>query len=99
MKSGLDSAYQNLTTKENSALLRALSNVEMNATANAYKRPKVTALLEEVAELILACRGKHEDGVELEIIQIAGVAINILWQIHEGREDEINNIITHRDVG
>lgn len=73
-----------LTVDEGIALSEAIREVSENAISNAAKRPKMTTLLEEVAEAILASRGKHDDPLELELTQIAGVCINLLWQMKMG---------------
>lgn len=57
---------------------------------NEHKKPKATTLIEEMAEFILACRGKHEHPIELELYEIASIAINLLRQAEMGIE--INNI-------
>jgi hypothetical protein len=79
-----------LTPFARAALARACADVVEMAAANAHKRPKATTLLEEMAELVLALRGKHDDSPELELAQIASIAINMLWQSRAGMD--INNI-------
>lgn len=58
---------------------------------NEHKEPKATTLIEEMAEFILACRGKHEHPIELELYEIASIAINLIRQAQMGVE--INDII------
>lgn len=40
--------------------------------------PPLDQLLEEVLELLLAIRGKHKDSPELELLEIASLANNLL---------------------
>jgi len=91
---GLDSMYKDLSFVEVQAFDEAANRVVDEAIKNRYKRPKVTTILEEVAEMILAFRGKHDDSPELELIQIASVCINVLWQLELGID--VNNIVTFR---
>lgn len=57
-----------------------------NADANRHKKPNIRTLSEEYAEAILASRGKHEHPLRLELVQIAGVCINMIRQIDAGEE-------------
>lgn len=92
---GLDTLeYKELTEEEKFAMIEVIVPIAENAADNAHKRPKVTTLLEEVAEMILSFRGKHDDSPELELTQIAGICINLLWQMKMGYD--VNNIITKR---
>ena len=95
MEHGLDSKFKKLSVPEDNAFRDALMMVFNEAEANKHKRPKVTTLIEEFSEMILAFRGKHEDAPELELTHIASVAINILWQMQLGYH--VNNIVTLRD--
>jgi len=52
------------------------------------KTPDKDTLLEEVAELILSLKGKHEDPPELELVEIGGIAINLLRRLF--RREDIN---------
>lgn len=78
---------------------RAMKEVLFAASQNIHKRPKFTTLLEEMTELTLALRGKHDHPAELELIQIASVALNLLAQVYMGELDYINNARTtyHED--
>ena len=40
--------------------------------------PPMEQLFEEVAELLLSLRGKHADTAELELLEIASLAMNLL---------------------
>lgn len=55
-----------------------------NANANAHRNPNMLTLIEEMFEAGLAARGKHDDSLELELVQIAGTCINLLRQIQGG---------------
>lgn len=91
---GLDSHFVELTEAEKQAFRQAVNRVVLEAQNNRHKRPKVTTILEEVAEMILSFRGKHDDPPELELVQIASVCINVLWQLEMGLD--VNNIVTYR---
>lgn len=67
---------------------RAIEDVIANADENQHKRPNIRTLSEEYAEAILAERGKHEHPLRLELVQIAGICINIIRQIDK---DELNS--------
>ncbi len=71
---------------------RAVDTIVENAQEYRYKKPAMSTLLEEVAEVILSSRGKHSDYLKLEITQIGGICINILSQLYDGREDRVCNI-------
>lgn len=92
---GMDSYFAELSDDERQAFNDAVALVLGEAEAHRHKRPKVTTLIEEFSEMILAFRGKHDDPPELELTQIASVAINILWQMQCGVD--VNNIVTIRD--
>lgn len=92
---GKDSYYAPLTNREILAYQQACAEVLKEANANKHKRPKMTTLLEEFSELVLSLRGKHDDPPEMELRQVASVAINLLWQLHMGHD--INNIVTIRE--
>ena len=92
---GLDSYFYDLTEVERAVARVAADSVREMAVANARKRPKATTLLEEFAEFVLSLRGKHDDPPELELKQIASVAINLLWQIQMGTD--INDFVTVKD--
>lgn len=81
-----------ITEQERKLFTRALSAVIRNAREHKHKRPAMSTLLEEMAEAILSSRGKHHDYLELEIIQIGGICINILWQLYDGQEKHVCNI-------
>lgn len=81
-----------LSRLEKKMFKRAVRVVTDSAADNAELRPAMSTLLEEVAEAILAARGKHDDPLELEIEQIAGVCINILWQLYRGHKKHVCNI-------
>lgn len=93
-QSDTNARHRALTDDEHIALSKAVLLVEENARGNAYKRPAMTTLIEEMAELTLALRGKHDDPVDVELVQIAGVAVNLLWQWNLGHEEHVNNIVT-----
>lgn len=81
-----------LSPEELVAYSDAVAKIVGNMCDNATKRPKMTTLMEEVAEAILASRGKHDDPLELELAQIAGVCGNMLWQIATGQD--VSNLRT-----
>lgn len=81
-----------LNKQEKERFEMAVMAVDRNAQEQREKRPAISTLLEEMAEAILAARGKHEDTLELEITQIGGICINILWQLFMGQEDHVCNI-------
>lgn len=64
----------------------AIWDVISNASANAHKKPNMRTLAEEFAEAVLADRGKHDDPLRLELIQIAGVCINMVRRIDNGED-------------
>lgn len=92
---GMDSHYSELSETEREFWWDAVNDVIGEAKDNAHKRPKMTTLLEEFSELVLSLRGKHDDPPELELAQVASVAINLLWQLKMGYD--INNIVTIKD--
>jgi hypothetical protein len=81
-----------LTREEKRSFNDALEEIELNAHEHCRERPAMTTLIEEVAEAILAARGKHEDELALEITQIGGICINILWQLYLDRHNHVCNI-------
>lgn len=83
-----------LSPEELHSYSHAVTAILRNMVANATKRPKMTTLMEEVAEAILASRGKHDDPLSLELTQIAGVCGNMLWQIEMGVD--VANLRTQR---
>lgn len=83
-----------LTTDEVYALEQAATDVVLMAREHASKRPKMTTLVEEHAEAVLAARGKHDDPLELELLQIASVCVNLVWQIRTGVD--VANLRTER---
>lgn len=91
---GLDSHFVALSDAEKEAFRLAVNRVVLEAQNNRHKRPKVTTILEEFAEMVLSFRGKHDDPPELELVQVASVCINVLWQLETGVE--VNNIVTNR---
>ena len=56
----------------------AIRLIRENAERHSEKRPTFGTLMEEVAELTLALRGKHEHPPELELVQIGGIVANML---------------------
>ena len=62
----------------------AVSDVIKNANDNAYKRPTMLTLIEEWAESVLSARDKHDDPLRLELVQIAGVCVNLIRRIDAG---------------
>lgn len=83
---------EELTDLEKQMFNRAVTEIVSSASENAEKRPAITTLIEEVAEAILSSRGKHDDFLKTEIVQIGSICINILWQLNCGYEDHICNI-------
>ena len=63
----------------------ALYFVKSNAEAHAGKAPTLGTLMEEVAELTRSLEGKHEDAPPLELVQIAGIALN--WLTNYGYDE------------
>lgn len=63
---------------------RVIMDVSLNVYENLHKRPNMNTLLEEMAEAILANRGKHEHPLRLELVQIAGICVNMIRQIDAG---------------
>lgn len=94
---GLDTRiYKDLDEDEWAVFQQSLEAITEMAKKNAYKRPKMTTMMEEFAELYLVFRGKHSDTVELELAQIASVALNMLWQSVLYGPLMVNNVITYR---
>lgn len=58
----------------------AVWDIALNAGENEHKTPTLDTLLEEVAELILSCRGKHEHPPRVGLVQIGGIVVNLLAQ-------------------
>ena len=88
---------KSLTSSEEKHFQRALDEVSQNAKDHRHIRPQATVLIEEFSEAILSLRGKHKDPVVLELTQIAGVCINLIWQLEAGYEEHVNNIIAEKD--
>ncbi len=65
-----------------------------NAADNSHKHPAMTTLIEEFAEAVLAARGKHEHPLRLELVQIAGICINLIRQIDAGETIELRSPAT-----
>lgn len=65
---------------------RAVWDVLGNAAYNAHKKPNMRTLFEEFCEAGLADRNKHEHPLRLELVQIAGVAINMIRRIDNGED-------------
>lgn len=63
---------------------RVVMEINLNVYENLDKRPNMNTLLEEMAEAILANRGKHEHPLRLELVQIAGICVNMIRQIDAG---------------
>jgi hypothetical protein len=78
-----------LSKKEKKAFSDAMDAVIGVSMAKRQRRPNMGTLLEEVSELILASRGKHNDPTSLELVQIASIAINMLWQDYMGYNDHL----------
>ncbi len=83
-----------LTTVEVESLRKAADDVRQMAVDNRFKRPKMTTLVEEFSEAVLAARGKHDDPLELELLQIASVCVNLIWQLRVYGEEEVSNLHT-----
>lgn len=92
---GLDSEFKEVSDLEWRYHREAVNDVLKEAATNAHKRPKMTTLIEEFSELVLSLRGKHDDPPEVELKQVASVAINLLWQMKMGQD--INNIVTFKE--
>lgn len=56
----------------------AIKFISENAKQFESKQPTLGTLMEEVAELTRALEGKHEHIPALELIQIGGIAVNML---------------------
>jgi hypothetical protein len=85
-----------ITAAETKAFVDVALAVRMMAMDNILKRPKMTTLVEEFAEAVLSARGKHDDPLELELMQIASVCINLLWQIKLYGPESVANLRTER---
>ncbi|KKN62951.1 hypothetical protein LCGC14_0506610 [marine sediment metagenome] len=83
-----------MTYQEKRFYDNAVTAVLEDAHKHREMRPAMSTLLEEIAEAILASRGKHDDPLELEIVQIGGICINILWQLYSKHISHVNNIGT-----
>ncbi len=83
-----------ITERERELFTLAIATIIRDAREQKHKRPAMSTLLEEMAEAILSSRGKHDDYLTLEITQIGGVCINILWQLYAGQEKHVCNIGT-----
>lgn len=59
-------------------IIEALELVITNIKENADRQPRLGTLLEEIAEYCRSIEGRHEDPPGLELVQIAGIAINML---------------------
>ena len=59
-------------------LEQAIALVTDNAYAYEDHTPTLGTLMQEIAELMCAFEGKHEDPPELELVQIGGIVINML---------------------
>lgn len=64
----------------------AIQDVIRNADENAHKKPNMRTLWEEISEATLSWRGKHEHPLRLELMQVAGICINMIRQIDAGEE-------------
>lgn len=93
----IDSKPNKLTTEEWHAFNAAFEEIRTEASKHAHRRPKLTTLLEEFSEVVLASRGKHDDPLSLEVRQVASVAANCLWQIILYGDDEVANLRTHKE--
>lgn len=69
----------------------AIRDVIQNADEHKAKHPAMTTLVEEFAEAVLASRGKHDHPVRLELVQIAGICINLIRQIDNGETMELRS--------
>lgn len=85
-------AKRKLSKSEEERFEWAIEAIVTNAREHKEKRPAMTTLIEEMAEAILVCRGKHDDSLELEIVQMGGICINILWQLFMSQEDHVCNL-------
>ncbi len=82
----------NLAKDKEALYLRAITDIVENAREHSCKRPAMSTLLEEMAEAVLSSRGKHDGPLELEITQIGGICINILWQLYDGLEEHVCDV-------
>lgn len=57
-----------------------------NADTNRHKKPNMRTLWEEISEATLSWRGKHDHPLRLELVQIAGICINMIRQVDNGEE-------------
>lgn len=69
---------------EHTTRLAAETDAINNANAHEHKKPNMRTLWEEVSEATLSWRGKHEHPLRLELVQIAGICINMIRQIDAG---------------
>ncbi len=86
-----------LSAAEYDQLNKVLDEVRHIAQDNAFKRPKMTTLTEEFSEAVLASRGKHDDPLRLELMQIMTVCANMIWQIDLYGEEMVANLRTKRE--
>lgn len=63
---------------------KAAKEVVKNANWHILKKPTKDMLLEEIAELLLALRGKHQHTPREELVEIGGIAINLIRAIDMG---------------
>lgn len=96
--SQIDSVPGPLTASEQAVLVNVADKVVAMAQKEAWRRPKMTTLVEEFAEAVLASRGKHDDPLHLELMQIASVCINLLWQSEMYGDEEIANLRTRLPI-
>jgi hypothetical protein len=96
--SRVDSGPGKLTVGEYNTLNAVMDEARLMAQDHAYKRPKMTTLTEEFAEAVLASRGKHDDPLRLELMQIMTVCANLVWQIDLYGEDEVSNLRTRLPI-
>jgi hypothetical protein len=81
-----------LTLEEKVCFDEALIDIGVTAEQHCRRRPAMSTLIEEVAEAILAARGKHDHDLALEISQIGGICVNILWQLYMDQHEHVQNI-------
>lgn len=68
------------------SVAKAVHDVAKNANEHEHKNPNMRTLWEEVSEATLSWRGKHDHPLRLELVQIAGICINMIRQIDAGKD-------------
>jgi hypothetical protein len=92
----MGTSLRGIAASEMNALTSVILEASEMAAANQHKRPKMTTLVEEFAEAVLASRGKHEHPTRLEVMQMITVGMNIVWQIDLYGEQEVCNLRAER---